>query len=562
MTGILLGSPLATAQIVGGDWPLEQSLFGTAGGDRFGTVVDCDHDFDLDGVLDILVSSPMATINGASDTGSVAIFSGADGHLILRLDGQTAGALFGIAADTLGDVNGDAVPEILVGAPLEAPGGLKDAGSAFLFSGADGSLLWRVDGAKTIDKMGSAVARVGDIDGDGVDDAALGAHSAYVGSTYHAGLAVAVSGATGAVLYTFPGFHLHSHFGYSVAGPGDLNGDGVPDIAVGGYGVETTSKNNTGAVIAYSGADGSQIWRYDGQRAEAHRGEALAPAGDFDGDGVPDLLDGSQRSVGKPYARYAGAVLVHSGVDGSPLYEIRGSDPFQGLGAAVAPAGDIDGDGLDDFLVGSPGSDPKGQLDAGEVLVLAGGSGALLHRFVGTGYLDNLGRGVAGGRDLDGDGRLDLLLGIPGRAISGNLDVGRVDRIGWNPILDTTAAAVSGSVGGTVDFLLDFPAADGGQAYGLLFSSSGTGPTPVGGIEVPLTRDGMFFHSTLGHYPPYLSGGSGVLDAAGDAVATLAAGPGDLAKFVGLDIWCCAVSDAPGSGLARSSVARRFIVTP
>lgn len=558
----LLLLPALQAQIVGGGWPVQLVLDGSSAGESFGGKVALGGDFDGDGSPDLIVASPSMTVAGLANVGSVGVYSGVDGQLILRVDGQIADSRFGYAVTGMGDTNGDGVADLLVGAPFDAPNNEKDAGSAYLFSGADGSLLWRVDGRKTIDKLGNDVANCGDIDGDGVDDAVIGSHAAWVASVYHAGRAVVVSGATGGLIYDFPGFHLHSHFGSSVGGPGDLNLDGTPDIVVGGYGVETLGLNNAGAVVAFSGADGSLLWQYDGQRLEAHRGEALAPAGDFNGDGVPDVLDGSQRSLGKPYAKYVGAVLVHSGVDGTPLFELRGSDAKQGLGSSVAPAGDLDGDGYDDFLVGSPGSDPNGRTDSGMLLVLAGNTGTELTRFEGAKTGDKLGLGCAGYADVNGDGRGDFLVGLPGRDTAGIADAGQAQLLGRDPWIELTANEISASAGGQIDFLIGFPDTAAGRPYGLLFSGTGPGPSTIGGIQVPLTQDAIFLSTSQGNYPGFLTSAKGNLDPAAAAVATLLAAPGDLAPFAGLSFWVCAVSKDPRGGLAYSSEVGQIIVLP
>ncbi len=533
LLAVALPPALPGAQIVGGDWPQLLQVDGSFPGDRAGRAVALGGDFDGDGLADPVVGSPLASPGGLSEAGTVRVHSGLDGTVLLELHGATAGALFGVCLATVGDVNGDGVAELLVGAPYDAPGGRAEAGTATLYSGADGAA-----------------------------DVVIGSHAAFNDTVRHAGRAVVVSGATGALIYNFAGPHDHAHFGFGVTGPGDLDLDGVPDIAVGGYGVETHAIANAGAVMAYSGADGSLLWQYDGLRLYAHRGEALAPAGDFDGDGVPDLLDGSQRSLGKPYALSAGAVAVHSGVDGAILFELRGSSDNQGLGSAVAPAGDLDGDGDDDLLVGSPGSDPSGKADAGELLVLGGGDGALLYRLPGATPADNLGLAAAGAADADGDGRLDYLVGAPGGDPGAGFDAGHAFLFSYRPLLQLSAASLSAAAGGRLEFALDFPLADAGLDYGLLFSKSGAGPSILAGLEIPLTQDSTFFHTTLGHYPSFLTGGQGLLDANGEALAVLDAAPGDLAAFAGLQFWVCAVSLQPGTGLIRSSAAASFSVLP
>ncbi len=559
---LLFVSAVPAAQLVGGDWLTHLQADGAAAGEGSGRAVALGGDYDGDGLPDLVLGAPEAAPGGLVLAGAVEVRSGLDGTLILRLDGARAGAAFGAAVAAVGDVNGDGVPEILVGAPFDSPGGRPEAGTATLYSGASGAVLWSIAGPKDAEKMGNAVAEVGDVDGDGAPDVVIGSHAAFDNTVRHAGRAVVLSGATGALLFNFAGPQEHAHFGFGVAGPGDLDGDGVPDVAVGGYGVETLGIANAGAVMAYSGADGHLLWQYDGLRVHAHRGEKLAPAGDFDGDGVPDLLDGSQRSLGKPFAVYAGAVVVHSGVDGSILFERRGTSDGEGLGSSVASAGDLDGDGLPEFLVGAPGADPNGKTDAGQLLVLTGGTGDELRVMLGATPGDNLGLAVDGGVDVNGDGFLDHLVGAPGGDPAGMQDAGHSFLFGYHPMLLLSAGAVSAAAGGRIDIALDFPLDSAGLQYGLLFSKSGPGPSWFAGLEVPLTQDSAFFHTSQGRYPAFLVQPRGLLDAAGDAVPALDAVPGQLASFAGSTIWVCAVTQKPGVGLKRTSAAGVFTIDP
>lgn len=543
------------AQLVGGDWPTRFLIDGIEAGGELGGEVAFVPDVDGDGLPDLAVGSPKADVGGLVDAGTVDLRSGIDGHLLLHLDGPTAGALFGVALAGLQDLDGDGRGDLLVGAPYDDPNGISAAGSAYVLSGVTGALIWRIDGDKVEEKMGSSVAALGDIDGDGLEDMVIGSHAAWAGNIRKAGLAIAVSGGTGSLLHSFHGPHYNAHFGFSVAGPGDLDGDGVPDIVVGGYGVETYGINNAGAVVAYSGTTGAEIWRYDGLRKRAHRGEQLAPAGDVNGDGVPDILDGSPRSEGKPYALYAGSIAVHSGVDGSIFMEIRGQNDLDVLGAAVAPAGDLDGDGLADFMAGSPGEDPNGKLDAGTVFFYAGADGSVLARIDANGQGDRLGWSLAGAVDGDGDGSLDHLFGAPGHAIGGlGPDAGRMFQVSYRRGLALSAGSVSAGAGGRVDFAIDFPLEEAGRPYSVLMSRTGTGPTVLNGVTIPLTEDSLYYQTLQGGYPGYFTGALGTLDPAGHAMAVLDAPPGALAAFVGRTVWSSAVSYWP-SGAARRCTA-------
>ncbi|MGH8059171.1 MAG: FG-GAP-like repeat-containing protein [Candidatus Entotheonellia bacterium] len=143
-------------------------------------------DVDGDGVPDVVVT----TSSGAGGAGSVSVFSGASGQRLWRVAGEL-GEQLGYAVAGIGDVNGDGVPDVVVGAPFTAPGGVAWAGSVYMFSGVDGRLLWRVDGVESGDQLGYAVAGVGDVDGDGRPEIVVGAP--YASRPGHRGEAYLVS---------------------------------------------------------------------------------------------------------------------------------------------------------------------------------------------------------------------------------------------------------------------------------------------------------------------------------------------------------------------------------
>ena len=133
-----------------------------------------------------------------------------------------------------GDVNGDGKADFIVGAWLAAPGGRADAGSAYVYSGADGSILYQRDGAAAGDFFGYSVSMAGDVNGDGKADFIVGARSADPGGRVRAGSVYVYSGADGSILYQKDGVATNDNFGYSVSMAGDVNGDGKPDFIVGG----------------------------------------------------------------------------------------------------------------------------------------------------------------------------------------------------------------------------------------------------------------------------------------------------------------------------------------
>src|SRR5262249_45362141 len=157
----------------GADGSLLFTKTGAAAGDGFGTAVAGVGDVNGDGKGDFLVGAPYSD-TGGTDAGSAYLYSGANGSLLAQRNGAAAGDHFGAALAGAGDADGDGIPDLLVAAPAASPGGRSGAGSAYLYSGADGHLLFQRDGAAAQVALGTSVTGAGDVDGDGRADFALG----------------------------------------------------------------------------------------------------------------------------------------------------------------------------------------------------------------------------------------------------------------------------------------------------------------------------------------------------------------------------------------------------
>ncbi|GAA0650715.1 beta strand repeat-containing protein [Brevundimonas lenta] len=353
---------------------------------------------------------------------------------------------FGVSVASAGDVNNDGVPDLIVGADLDDVGG-PNYGSARVISGANGATLHFLTGGAAEDFFGHSVAGAGDVDNDGFDDVIIGAWVADPNGQ-ESGLARVYSGATGAILHTFTGNSAGDRLGVSVASAGDVNGDGRPDLIVGVY-QEDNNGQNSGSALVYSGVDGALLHTFNGSVPAEMFGTSVASAGDVDGDGQADLI------VGAPgddvTATNAGAAYVYSGATGALLYTFNGASSGDNFGVSVAGAGDVNGDGRADLIVGANLDDNTG-VNSGSARVISGATGATLYAVNGAGVGAQFGRSVAAAGDLDGDGCDDLIVGAPeDRATAGS------------------ARIISGATGGTI---ATFVGDDGDDNFGFSVSSA------------------------------------------------------------------------------------------
>jgi hypothetical protein len=358
--------------------------------DRMGIVVAPAGDVNGDGRPDFLVGAPEDNSVFFVGEGYVRIYSGETGLPIRTLNGVALGDGFGMAAAGIGDVNGDGRAEVAVGAPFSGGGG-----EVSIYSGLDGTRLVLYTHATQWAEMGSAVAAAGDVNGDGTPDVIAGGAQSGDGS----GEAVIVSGSNGAVLRSFVG-GANERLGFSVAGLGDLNADGRGDVAIG---------SRAQGVKVYSGATGAVLFNFPQPASSDHYGFSVANAGDVNGDGKKDLIVGAPQDLnfflpGKGYAQ------VRSGANGAILWTLVGDTDGDLFGSAVGGAGDFNGDGVADLIVGATQNTIAGN---GYVRVFSGANGSTLETFAGLASFDRFGYSVAGLGDLDGDGSAEVAIGAP-----------------------------------------------------------------------------------------------------------------------------------------------------
>jgi hypothetical protein len=308
--------------------------------DRFGHAVDGAGDVNNDGYDDVVVSAPRDdTI--ASDAGQVIVFSGATGLPMYTWNGSAAGERFGESVAAAGDVNQDGFDDVIVGTATTS--------TVRIFSGQSGQVLRSYIGNFT--GLGYSVACAGDIDGDTIPDLIAGALGG-------AGSAIIYSGVDGTEIRSYFGQYwgwghdsIPESLGRSVAGVGDVDGDGRDDVAIGC----NMADCYTGRALVFSGMDGSLIHEFWGTQVEDQYGYAVGAAGDVNGDGRADVIV----STGPNYSYIpdAARVDVLSGLDGSTLLTIHPDGEDDWISVSLDGVGDVDGDGHGDIVFGIPGDD-------------------------------------------------------------------------------------------------------------------------------------------------------------------------------------------------------------
>jgi len=435
---------------------------------HFGVAVSTAGDVNEDGYSDVIVGAPDYD-DGQASEGAAFVYHGSVAGLTTdpadwSVTGDQAGAHFGAAVSTAGDVNGDGRADVIVGAPGYDTIGtttLTDTGQAYVYHGSATGLTtgsstrlttggstrlttgsstrlttggstrlttgpadWSATGDQEDGCFGAAVSTAGDVNGDGYADVIIGAPNYDGGQTgegaafvYHG----SATGLTGPADWNATGNQANAHFGAAVSIAGDVNGDGYADAIVGAPDY-ADDQAGEGAAFVYHGSatglPGSADWSATGEQAGAHFGAAVSTAGDVNGDGHSDLAIGAtgydhdETDEGAAFVYHGGPAGLATGQAWSAMSKQAGAL----LGWSVSTAGDVDGDGYADVIVGAPRYD-HGQTEEGVVFLYAGGPDGPATSPTWTGESDQewawFGQAVATAGDVNNDGYSDVIAGAP-----------------------------------------------------------------------------------------------------------------------------------------------------
>jgi hypothetical protein len=417
--------------------------YGDQSSASFGYAVSGAGDINGDGYSDVIVGA-YAYDNGQTDEGRAYLYLGSAAGLATTpawtAEGNQAGAVFGIAVANAGDVNADGFADVLVGASAYS-NGQSGEGRAFLYLGSASGLAptpaWTAESDQANASFGGALATAGDVNGDGYADVLVSAY-AYTSTKFQEGRAYLyfgnASGLTTTPAWTTEGNQASANYGSSVATAGDVNADGYADVMIGAYNY-TTTQPQEGKVFLYLGsATGPYVrpdWTATGNSDTAGFGAAVATAGDVNGDGYSDVVVGAhtynQTVDGGRAFLFLGSGSVPSTSWGWAM-TTPGVSPSQ-IGASVASAGDVNGDGYSDVLIGNTAFAGPAGSDLGQVSFFFGaatGPGATPDWTVtGTQAGEQLGSSVASAGDVNGDGYSDVIVGSP-QYVDGGIQTGKV----------------------------------------------------------------------------------------------------------------------------------------
>ncbi|MBA5249987.1 MAG: hypothetical protein FE834_10765, partial [Gammaproteobacteria bacterium] len=423
-------------------------------------------------------------------------------HRGFAINGEKVGDDSGFSVSYAGDVNGDGLDDVIIGAiGADAYKGKsyvvfgKTNGIAINLSDiASGTGGFVINGENRDDNSGTSVSYAGDVNGDGLDDLIVGAFGADIIGGGNAGKSYVVFGKTNTTAinlsdiargtggFVLNGEIIQGYNGCSVSNAGDVNGDGLDDLIVGAYGIDSWKgkayvvfgkKDNTTAINLSDIANASSTAGFvlNGESMLDHNGVSVSCAGDVNGDGLDDLIVGAYGATewaGKSYVIFGkidnAAINLDDIASASSTggFVINGEKRFDNSGFSVSTAGDVNGDGLDDLIVGAYRDNAetgksyvvfgKTNTAAINLSVIAQGTGGFVVN--GEKQFDYSGRSVSYAGDVNGDGLDDLIVGASGA----NSKTGKSYVVFGK--IDTNAINLSAIAQGTGGFVINGEAKD------------------------------------------------------------------------------------------------------
>jgi hypothetical protein len=443
-------------------------LNGVAAYDRLGRVFSNAGDVNGDGLDDLIIGVYTADPNGRNSGASYVVFGKSsgfsatlelsilDGENGFRLDGFFENNNLGRSVSGAGDVNGDGLDDLIIGA---YGANRIDSGSSYIvfgkssgfdatmdLSSLNGSNGFRLDRVARGDEVGYSVSNAGDVNGDGLADLIIGAPNAdsnsdssgssYVvfGKTSDFDATLYLSGLDGSNGFRLDGEAANNKSGLLVSTAGDVNGDGFDDLIIGAYNIDPYGSrygfsyvvfgksSGFDATMDLSNLNGNNGFRLNGvDNGEPVVGPIVSSAGDVNGDGFDDLIIGADEAdpsgyfSGSSYVMFGKAsgfraTMDLSSIDGNNGFRLDGVFEYDLSGASVSGAGDVNGDGFDDLIIGAWGADSSGLFSGSSYVIFGSSHFKGIVTYPGTSEDDNF-IGTPAGERFEGEDGNDIMIG-------------------------------------------------------------------------------------------------------------------------------------------------------